>query len=103
MNKLTWPTVGLIGMLGVIAVALATLAHWSSGEILGVIGILAGVGGVGVVGGAVAGKVDDVHAETTAQTQTLDKIDRQTNGMSDVERQDIAVKAVAEAKRQGLL
>lgn len=103
MTKLTWPTVGLIAVLGAIAVALATLAHWDAGAILGAIGILAGIGGGAAVGGAVAGKVEDVHAETAAQTEVLAKIDHQTNGLSEAERQDIAVKAVAEAKRQGLL
>lgn len=80
MNKLSWSSVGLIAVLGAIAVALATLAHWTSGEILGVVGILAGIGGVGVVGGAVAGKVEDVHQATTAQTQTLATIEKNTNG-----------------------
>lgn len=103
MNKIAWPTVGLIATLGAIVVALATLAHWDATGIAAVLGILVGVGGGAAVVGTVAGKVDDVHAETAAQTQTLDKIDRQTNGLSDAERQDIAVKAVAEAKRQGLL
>lgn len=80
MNKLTWPTVGLIAVLGALAVALATLAHWDAGAILGVLGILGGIGGGAAVGGAVAGKVEDVHQETAAQTQVLAKIDHQTNG-----------------------
>lgn len=103
MNKFTWPTVGLIGILGGIAVALATLAHWDATAIVAVLGILVGVGGGAAVVGTVAGKVEDVHAETAAQTEVLAKIDHQTNGLSEAERQDIAVKAVAEAKRQGLL
>lgn len=100
MNKLTWPTVGLIAVLGGIAVALATLAHWEAGAILGVVGILAGIGGGAAVGGAVAGKVDDVHAETAAQTEVLAKIDHQTNGLSEKERQDIAERAVAAVLRK---
>lgn len=103
MPKLTWPTVGLIAVLGAITVALATLAHWDAGAILGVLGILGGIGGGAAVAGGVAGKVEDVHTETAAQTRTLAKIDHQTNGLSEAERQDIAVKAVAEAKRQGLI
>jgi hypothetical protein len=100
MNKLTWPTVGLIAVLGAIAVLLATLAHWEAGAILGAVGILAGIGGGAAVGGAVAGRVDDVHAETTAQNQVLAKIDHQTNGLSDTERQDIAERAAAAVLRQ---
>jgi len=80
MNKLTWPTVGLIAVLGAIVVFLATLAHWDATGIAAVLGILVGVGGGAAVVGTVAGKVDDVQAETTAQTQTLAKIDHQTNG-----------------------
>lgn len=103
MNKLTWPTVGLIAVLGLIVVALATLAHWDATGIAAVLGLLVGVGGGAAVVGTVAGKVEDVHAETAAQTRTLEKIDHQTNGMSEAEKLDIAVRAVAEAKRQGLL
>lgn len=103
MTKLTWPAVGLIAVLAGVSVALATLAHWDAGAILGVLGILGGIGGGAAVGGAVAGRVEEVHSETAAQTQTLAKIDHQTNGMSEAEKQDIAVRAVAEAKRQGLL
>lgn len=90
MNKLTWPTVGLIAVLGAIAVLLATLAHWEAGAILGAVGILAGIGGGAAVGGAVAGRVDEVHAETAAQTQTLAKIDHQTNGQLAVRDSRIA-------------
>lgn len=62
--------------LGGTATGLATFAHWESGAILGVLGILGGIGGVQLVGGAVAGKVEDVHTETTAQTQTLATIEK---------------------------
>lgn len=97
MGKLTWPAVGLIGTLGAIAVALAVLSTWGSGEILGLVGVLAGIGGGAAVGGAVAGRVDQVHAETAAQTETLNKIDHQTNGLSGEERQDIAERGAAAA------
>lgn len=80
MTKLSWPTVGLIGVLGAIVVALATLAHWDATGIAAVLGILVGVGGGAAVVGTVSGKVEEVHAETTAQTRTLEKIDHQTNG-----------------------
>jgi hypothetical protein len=97
MNKLTWPAVGLIAVLGGIAVLLATLAHWDAGAILGVLGILGGIGGGAAVAGGVAGKVEEVHAQTAAQTSQLDTIERQTNGMSTAEKQDIAERAAAAA------
>lgn len=97
MKQLTWPAVGLITVLGVVVVALATLTDWGSGEILGVAGILAGIGGGAAVAGGVAGRVDELHAETSAQTQTIQTIERQTNGLSARERQDIAERAAAAA------
>jgi hypothetical protein len=93
MTKLTWPTVGLIGLLGLLALGLATLAHWDAAAILGLVGVLGGLGGGAAVVGTVAGRVEDVHAETAAQTRTLEKIDHQTNGVSERERQDIAERA----------
>lgn len=100
MTKLTWPTVGLIAVLGAIGVTLATLAHWDPAAILGVLGILGGIGGGAAVGGAVAGKVDDVHAETARQTEKLAQIEHQTNGLSEKERQDVAERAAAAAIRK---
>lgn len=94
-SKLTWPAVTLIAVLAAAAIGLATLAHWEPGAILGAIGILAGIGGGAAVGGAVAGKVDDVHAETARQSKTLAQIEHQTNGVSAAERQDIAERAAA--------
>lgn len=96
-NKLTWPMVGLIAVLGGIALALAAVAHWDAAAILGLLGLLAGVGGGAAVAGGVAGKVEDVHNETADQTKTLAKIERNTNGLSEVERQDIANRAAAAA------
>lgn len=103
MTRLTWPTVGLIAVLGAIAIALATLADWEAGAILGLLGILGGIGGGAAVGGAVANKVEDVHAETARQTSTLQTIARQTNGMAAADRQQIA-EAAADAvlRRRGL-
>lgn len=100
MTKLTWPAVALIAVLGAIAVALATLAHWEATAILGAVGVLAGIGGGAAVGGAVAGKVEDVHAETHAQSETLAQIERQTNGLSAAERQEIAEAAAAAVLRR---
>lgn len=100
MNKLTWPTVGLIAVLGGIAVTLAVLANWDAGAILGVVGILAGIGGGAAVGGAVAGRVEDVQAQTEEQTRTLAKIERQTNGMATAQIQVIAEAAASAVLRQ---
>lgn len=95
MNKLTWPTVGLIAVLAATGVALATLAHWDAGAILGVLGILGGIGGGAAVGGAVAGKVEDVHAETVAQTETINTVAKRVNGELD-ERIAAAMEEAAE-------
>jgi hypothetical protein len=65
-----------------------------------VVGILAGIGGGAAVGGAVAGKVDVVHAETEAQSETLGRIERQTNGMSTAEKHEIAEAAADAALRR---
>ncbi|MEV6306488.1 hypothetical protein AB0M02_44270 [Actinoplanes sp. NPDC051861] len=97
MKQLTWPAVGLIAVLAGTAIALATLAHWDAGAILGVLGILGGIGGGAAVAGGVAGKVEEVHAETAAQTSQLAVIERQTNGLSTAEREDIARRAAAAA------
>jgi hypothetical protein len=90
MTKLNWPTVALIAVLGMVAIGLASIAHWGSGEILGLLGILGGIGGGAAVAGGVAGKVEQVHTETAAQTQTLAKIDHQTNGQLAARDQRIA-------------
>lgn len=83
MQKLSWPTVGLIGLLGAIAVALSTLAHWSSDQILAVIGVLGGLGGSAAVAGGVGARVDQLHAETAAQTPVLQQVERRLNGEFD--------------------
>jgi len=64
MNKLTWPTVGLIGILGLLALGLATVAHWDAAAILGLVGVLGGLGGGAAVAGGVAGRVEEVHDQT---------------------------------------
>lgn len=95
--KLTWPQVGFVAVLGGIVIALATLAHWDATGILGVLGLLAGIGGGGAIVGAVAGRVEAVQQVNEEQTRTLAKIDRQTNGLSEAERQDIANRAAEAA------
>jgi phage-related minor tail protein len=100
MTKMNWPTVGLITVLAAVAVALAVLTDWTSAEILGLLGLLAGIGGGAAVVGNVAGRVDQVAQETAAQTSQLTTIERQTNGLSERERQDIAERAAAAVLRQ---
>jgi len=83
MRQLSWPAVALLAVIGSVVVALAALTHWDSGEIIAVAGILAGIGGGAAVAGGVAGRVDDLHAETTAQSSTLGTIARRVNGELD--------------------
>jgi hypothetical protein len=74
-NKLTWPSVVLVAALGAVACVLAVATTMSAGDIIAVLGILGAVGGGAVAGGALAGgvgaRVEQLHAETTAQTTTL--------------------------------
>lgn len=93
MKQLTWPAVGLIAVLGAVAVAMAALTAWDSAAILGLVAVLGGIGGGAAVAGGVAGRVDELHAETTAQTGTLATIERRTNGELDAR--------IATAVRQG--
>lgn len=118
MNRLTWPTVGLIAVLAAAAIALATLADWDAAAILGLLGILGGLGGGATVAGAVASKVDDVHSETTAQTDTLTAqtdtlatIAKRVDGELDARIADAmedaaetgAARTIAELRKQGVL
>lgn len=73
VNKLTWQMVAFMGVLAATTVGLASFTDLDSGAILGVLGVLAGIGGGAAVGGAMTSKVDEVHAETQAQTSTLDE------------------------------
>ena len=83
MNKLNWQAVGLIAVIAGAVVALASLTDWGSGEILALVGILTGIGGGAAVAGGVSGRVDQLAAETTAQTSTLETIGRRVNGELD--------------------
>jgi hypothetical protein len=80
MKQLTWQAVALLAVIAAAIVALATLTGWGSGEIIAVAGILAGIGGGAAVAGGVSGRVDQIHAETTAQTDTLGTIAKRVNG-----------------------
>lgn len=97
MNKLTWQMVALIAVLAATAVVLTAVAHVDAAAVVGVLGVLAGVGGAGAAVGQVAGKVDDVHQENVVQTQRLATIEKNTNGLSAQERQDIANRAATAA------
>lgn len=97
MTKPTWPAVAVLAVIGAVVVALASLTDWGPGEILAAAGVLASLGGVQLVGNAVSGRVDQLAAQTTAQSEQLDTIQRQTNGLSTRERQDIAERAAAAA------
>lgn len=93
MTRLNWQTVGLIAVLSAVAVALASLTEWSPAEILGLLGLLAGIGGGAVITGAVSGRVDQLQADTAAQTKTLDKVAHRVNGELD--------QRIADGVRQG--
>lgn len=115
MKQLTWQAVALLAVLGAIAVALAGLTHWGAAEIIAMIGILGGIGTGGVVGGAVAGRmadrVDQVHAETTAQTPILETVARRVNGdlddriaaAMDEAAETGSARVIAELRRQGVI
>lgn len=103
MSKLSWPTVGLIAVLSAVAVALATLAHWDPAAILGVLGILGGIGGGAAVAGGVSGRVDQLQAETTAQTGQLTTIAHRVNGELDARIEAGANRVLDELRRQGVI
>lgn len=111
MKQLTWPSVALLAVIGAVVVALAALTDWGSGEIIAVAGILAGIGGGAAVAGTVSGRVDDLHAETTAQTSTLATIERRTNGELDARiaaamdeaAETGSARVIAELRKQGVI
>lgn len=85
-KNLTWPAVVLVAVLGGLAVALLSLTNLTSGEVLGIIGVLAGIGGGAALAAApngTAARVEEIHAETTRQTETIETIERRTNGELD--------------------
>lgn len=88
--------VGALGMAGLV-LGLAVWANWSDGAVVG----LCTVFGTIVVNLIVAIRNQQKTAETLdQQDKTLDTIVAQTNGLSDIERQDIARRAVAETIAQ---
>lgn len=103
MKQLTWPAVGLIAVLGAVTTVLAAFTDWGSGEILGLVGILAGIGGGAAVAGGVAGRVDELRVETTAQTTQLGTIERRVNGELDARIEAGADRVLDELRRQGVI
>jgi len=102
-SRLTWQAVVLLAVLGGVAVGLSFATSWDSSEIIALVGVLAGIAGGAVAGGAAAQsvgtKVDAIHAETTAQTETIATIERRTNGELDA-RIAAAMTAAREAGAQ---
>lgn len=111
MTKITWQAVALLATVGAIVVALANTTSWSSSEILAVAAVLAGLAtGVSVgtaMTGGVQSRVEQLQAETTAQTQTLNTIDRRTNGELDQRieagSRAAADQVLAELREQGVI
>lgn len=107
MTRLNWQTVGLIAVLSGVAVAMAALTSWSPAEILGLLGLLAGIGGGAVITGAVSGRVEQLQAETSAQTTQLGTIERRVNGELDARIEAGAdravIKVLAELRAQGVI
>lgn len=107
MTKLTWQSVGLIAVLAGTAVTLATLAHWDAAAILGILGILGGIGGGAAVAGGVSGRVEQLQADTAAQTTQLGTIERRVNGELDARIEAgadrAAIRVLAELRAQGVI
>lgn len=86
-KQLTWQTVGVLAILAGTTVALSALSHWDAPEIIAAIGVLSGIGAASAVGGAITNgvsqRVDQIQQETTAQTETIQTIERRTNGELD--------------------
>lgn len=87
--------VGLLGFVGLI-LGLAVLADWSDGAIIG----MATAFGAVIVNTVIAVRNQQKTAETLDdQDSKLQTIVRQTNGLSEEERQDVAQRAAAAAIR----
>lgn len=83
--------VGVIGIVGLV-LGLAVLANWSDGAVIGLSTALGAI----VVNLIVAVRNQAKTAEVLqGQDEKLATIERQTNGMSEAERDDIARRAVA--------
>lgn len=96
MKQLTWPVVGLIAVIGGVIVALAVLTEWDSAAIIAVVSILGGIGGGAAVAGGVSGRVEQLQAETTAQSTQLTTIERRVNGELDERMANIVRRVMRE-------
>ena len=115
MKQLTWQTIALILVLAATTVALATLTSWGAPEIVALVAVLAGPGAATAVGGAATAgmqqRVDAIHAETAAQTATLEQVASRVNGELDgriaAAMEDAAetgsARTLAELRRQGVI
>jgi hypothetical protein len=100
VKQLTWQlvTVIVVGIIGMVAmVAFLSAAGWSEG---GIAGMVTGIGAVvtGIIGQLQGQQVtNDRIADLDRKTDT---VVAQTNGLSDIERQDIARRAAQAAIRE---
>ncbi len=95
--SLVWAGVALVGIVAAIGLGLS-FAGWTDQAVLG------WTVGIGVFAGTVFGLLAKVEAKTDGQTaqlasiqQTVATVERQTNGLSERERQDIADRAADQA------
>jgi uncharacterized iron-regulated membrane protein len=88
--------VGVFGIVGLV-LGLAVLANWSDGAIIGMVTAFGAV----IVNTVVAVRNQAKTAEVLqGQDEKLATIERQTNGLSETERDDIARRAVAAYAQQ---
>lgn len=88
--------VGILGFVGLI-VGLAVLADWSDGAIIG----MGTAFGAIIINTIVAVRNQNRVTETLGEQDVkLDTIQAQTNGLSELERQEIAERAAAAVVRQ---
>lgn len=110
MNRITWQAVALLATIGGVDVAMA-LTDWGAGDVLAITAVLGGIGGSVVTGSAitsgVASRVDQLQAETSSQSRTLETLDRRTNGELDARiaagARSAVDQVVAELREQGVL
>jgi hypothetical protein len=95
--SLVWAGVALVGIVGAIGLGLS-LAGWTDQAVAG------WMVGIGVFAGTVFGLLAKLESKTDGQTEQLSSIQRtvatvekQTNGLSEIERQDIADRAADQA------
>lgn len=107
--KLTNQLVALIGVIVVgivgMVVSLAVFADWSDGAVIGMVsafgtlatGVIVAIRNQQQTRDDLDALQQQVGAGQRAQVETLETVVRQTNGLSEAERQDIAHRAATEA------